>query len=840
MDRVIVYIGEIPKDTDLLLTNKNAYVALSKLAAACFGTSTLLNGFACTPGTGLHVSVASGEIYSLQNIDDSAYGDSVDADTAHQILKQGISLDAATLSCPAPGTAGQSVNYLIEIAFHEADNDDLVLPFFDSDNPVVPFSGPANNGQPSNTNRQNYAIIQAKAGSAATTGSQTTPSPDSGFVGAFVVTVANGQSSISSGNITTYSGAPFLNGSLLSQINNLLPGEVYYSADTGAANAYVATISQISAYTTGQTILLNVANTNTSTTNTINLNAFGTKNIKLTNGSNINVGDMVSGSIVLLAYNGTNYELLNPATVVYQSQIQSGSLTYSADTGSANAYVATLSPAITSYVTGSYISVKLSNTNTSTTCNLNVNSLGNKRIKLTNGNDPNVGDLLSGMIARLQYDGTNYQLINPATWVSRSQIQNNSLLYIADTGAANAYVMTLSPAITAYSTGQIFSTKIANTNTSGTCTLNINSLGTKSIKLTNGSNPNIGDLASGMMAYFEYDGTNIQLLNPATWANQASIQQNTYTYATDTGIANAYVTTITPAPASYVAGLKIYLLIAHANSGASTINVNSLGVKNITNLDQTALVSGQIATGMIAILQYDGTQFQLLNSISSVTSRGYLGAQVFTSSGTYTPTSGTTSILAEGVGGGGGGGGAGTPSASTVSFGGGGGSGAHGKLSATAATIGASQTVTIGAAGSAGVSTGGAGGNGTSTSLGTLLVLPGGTGGSFQNSTAAQVANGGAGGIPTAGTVQTTGQAGMQGSGAYSSPFILSIGGQGGSNPLGQGGPMNIIPFGTGQLPGLAGTGYGSGGSGAAVTATSTGIAGGAGKPGYLIIYEYA
>ena len=82
MDRQIVYPGAIPLETDLLNTNKNAMIGLSKLAAAILGTSTFLNGLACTP-TGpasLQVYVAPGEIYSLQNIDGTAYS-SIAADT---------------------------------------------------------------------------------------------------------------------------------------------------------------------------------------------------------------------------------------------------------------------------------------------------------------------------------------------------------------------------------------------------------------------------------------------------------------------------------------------------------------------------------------------------------------------------------------------------------------------------------------------------------------------------------------------------------------------------------------------------------------------------------------
>src|SRR5580693_918058 len=100
--------------------------------------------------------------------------------------------------------------------------------------------------------------------------------------------------------------------------------------------------------------------------------------------------------------------------------------------------------------------------------------------------------------------------------------------YSADTGAANAYVATPDPAWTAYAAGRNIFVKIANTNTSQSCTLNISGLGTKNIKMTNGNSILPGDLVAGMIAEFEYDGTNMQLLNPVLNRNVPSISAAVY------------------------------------------------------------------------------------------------------------------------------------------------------------------------------------------------------------------------------------------------------------------------------------------------------------------------
>ena len=86
--------------------------------------------------------------------------------------------------------------------------------------------------------------------------------------------------------------------------------------------------------------------------------------------------------------------------------------------------------------------------------------------------------------------------------------------YKVDTGSANAYAITPAPAITAYTTGQIFSFKAVNANTT-TSTLDVNGLGVKTINKNDGATALVsGDIAAGQTVLVEYDGTNFQMLNP--------------------------------------------------------------------------------------------------------------------------------------------------------------------------------------------------------------------------------------------------------------------------------------------------------------------------------------
>ncbi len=528
-DRRIVYLNQIPQDTDILWTNQNAYIALAKLAYALLGTTPLLNGFNCTQnGTpNLTVNVAMGEIYSLQNLDNTQYG-SLSLDNSDQILKQGIVLSPTNVSCAAPVGSGTSINYLIEIGFLEQDIDSVVLPYYNAANITVPLSGPGNDGLAQPTMRQNTVSIQAKAGIAAATGTQVTPSADSGYVGAWVVTVNYGDTAIVNAAISQYLSTNFILETLTQKVS-------------------------------------------------------------------IPTGDLRWAKI---------------------SSIQSGAFKYGIDTGTANTYVTSLSPAITSYSAGLIFTVKITHSNTGAST-INANGVGVANIKLTNGNDPNAGDLLAGMLAELNYDGTNFQLMNPATAIFGYEILDETFNYIVDSGTANTYVATLTYPATSYVTGMRVSLKILHTNTSGTCTLNVSGLGVKNIKLTNGNALYVADLLAGMMADFRYDGTEFQLLNPASWVSQYDVQDGKYLYWNDSGTANTYDITISPAPAAYVAGMQFNVVFVHANTGASTLNVNSLGTKNITTVNGSALTAGTIVAGGVYPVIYNGTSFILLNLFSN-------------------------------------------------------------------------------------------------------------------------------------------------------------------------------------------------------------------------------
>ena len=83
----------------------------------------------------------------------------------------------------------------------------------------------------------------------------------------------------------------------------------------------------------------------------------------------------------------------------------------------------------------------------------------------------------------------------------------------------------------------------------------------------------------------------------------------TYGVATNTG--NDYSVTLTPAITSYVTGQSFKVVFTNTNTGAITINFNGLGGKSVVKLNNTALATGDLVTGTIYNLIYDGTNFQI-------------------------------------------------------------------------------------------------------------------------------------------------------------------------------------------------------------------------------------
>ena len=97
-------------------------------------------------------------------------------------------------------------------------------------------------------------------------------------------------------------------------------------------------------------------------------------------------------------------------------------------------------------------------------------------------------------------------------------------------------------------------------------------------------------------------------------ANLSQVQGSTAKLLQSVTGTDTITAAMIPALTAYAAGQMFYFVAAGDNTGAVTINIDSLGAKSVTRDGSTALVAGDITNGKVVVIVYDGTRFQLLNS----------------------------------------------------------------------------------------------------------------------------------------------------------------------------------------------------------------------------------
>jgi hypothetical protein len=98
--------------------------------------------------------------------------------------------------------------------------------------------------------------------------------------------------------------------------------------------------------------------------------------------------------------------------------------------------------------------------------------------------------------------------------ITTETLQNGTFISGSASGI-NSYVLTLVPAITAYSLYQTFNVLFTNANTAA-ATLNINGLGAKAIKRNGSKATKSGDILADQVFTLMYDGTDFQMLGRVT------------------------------------------------------------------------------------------------------------------------------------------------------------------------------------------------------------------------------------------------------------------------------------------------------------------------------------
>lgn len=97
------------------------------------------------------------------------------------------------------------------------------------------------------------------------------------------------------------------------------------------------------------------------------------------------------------------------------------------------------------------------------------------------------------------------------------------------------------------------------------------------------------------------------------YATAAQVQDGTFNVLSTVAGVDTITASAPLTLAAYAEGQHFSFTSAGANTGAATLNINSLGAKSITKQGTTALIAGDIPSGAVVEVVYDGTRFQLLN-----------------------------------------------------------------------------------------------------------------------------------------------------------------------------------------------------------------------------------
>lgn len=191
---------------------------------------------------------------------------------------------------------------------------------------------------------------------------------------------------------------------------------------------------------------------------------------------------------------------------------------------------------------------------------------------------------------------------------SAGQIQDSTLTYLTTIAGADVITAVAPVLMSAYATGQQFHFIAVATNTTAV-TVNINAIGAKSVKKTDGSALIAGDIASGATILIVYDGTNFQFVNKATSSGDVVGPAS----ATDNAVARFDATT----------GKLIQ---------NSAVTIDDSGILTAVGITKSSLPTG-------SVLQVVNASYSVS---TSTTSASYSDTGL---TATITPTSATSKIL---------------------------------------------------------------------------------------------------------------------------------------------------------------------------------------------------
>ena len=100
-------------------------------------------------------------------------------------------------------------------------------------------------------------------------------------------------------------------------------------------------------------------------------------------------------------------------------------------------------------------------------------------------------------------------------------------------------------------------------------------------------------------------------------ANLSQVQSTTAKLVNSISGADTITGTMSPTLGAYATGQMFYFIAAGDNTGAVTLNIDSLGAKAVTRDGSVALAASDIKSGEVVVVVYDGTRFQVVSQLNS-------------------------------------------------------------------------------------------------------------------------------------------------------------------------------------------------------------------------------
>ena len=219
--------------------------------------------------------------------------------------------------------------------------------------------------------------------------------------------------------------------------------------------------------------------------------------------------------------------------------------------------------------------------------------------------------------ARTTTGGTGALLV-PTPDTIRSTLLSD---YKADTGAADAAVITPVPAITAYAVGQQFSFKVVATNTTTTPTLNVNGLGAKTIVKVGGGALAAGDLIINRIYQVEYDGTNMQLLAPVPSEGLPAQASKTGFFLTTNGTTQSWAR-VNPLVYINTAQVSINTTTAETTLYTTSIPANILSTGNALKIEIPISVINAATVGKTHTIRVKYGATTLTTTVATINTNG--------------------------------------------------------------------------------------------------------------------------------------------------------------------------------------------------------------------------